>query len=121
MIEFSSSLKLNEIHVVDSSFNEKLKNIIFPKQALISGEERPENLGKMGITGTSIVMQIGDDQFRKRISAPTSGTKILVMPQFPYMPDQILGKKWKNSIFRPNFDLSLGSPLPKYKNVFKNF
>ena len=29
MIEFSSSFKLNEIHVVDSPFNEDLKNIIF--------------------------------------------------------------------------------------------
>ena len=82
MIEFSSSLKLNEINLVDSSFNEDPKNIIFPKQALISVEGQVENLGKMGITGASIVMQILDDQFRKRISAPTPGTKILVMPQF---------------------------------------
>ena len=29
MIEFSSSLELNEIHVVDSPFNEDPKNIIF--------------------------------------------------------------------------------------------
>ena len=29
MIEFSSSLKLNEIHKVDSPFNEDPKNIIF--------------------------------------------------------------------------------------------
>ena len=28
MIEFSSSLKLNEIHVVDSPFNEDPKNIV---------------------------------------------------------------------------------------------
>ena len=51
MVKFSSSLKLNEIHIVDRPFNEDPKNIIFP--------------------GTSIVMQIGGDQFRKRISAPT--------------------------------------------------
>ena len=36
--------KLNEIHVVDSPFNEDLKNIIFSKEALISGEGRPEIL-----------------------------------------------------------------------------
>ena len=30
------------------------------------------------------------------------GIKILVVPQFSYMSDQILGKKMKNSIFRPN-------------------
>ena len=29
MIKFSSSLKLNEIHMVDSPFNENLKNITF--------------------------------------------------------------------------------------------
>ena len=48
MIEFSSSLKLNEIHVVDSPFNENPKNIIFSREALILGERRSENLGKMG-------------------------------------------------------------------------
>ena len=43
MIEFSSSLKLNEIHMVDSPFNEDPKNIIFSREALISGEGRPAN------------------------------------------------------------------------------
>ena len=38
-------------------------------------------------------MQIGGDEFRNRISAPIPGTKILVIPQFSYMPDQISGKK----------------------------
>ena len=88
MIDFSSSLKLNKI----SPFNEDPKNIIFSREALISGEGRPENLGKLAITGTSIVMQIGGGQFRKRYQPLPPGTKILVMPQFPYMPDQILGK-----------------------------
>ena len=37
-------------------------------------------------------MQIRGGQFRKRISTPTPGTKVLVMPQFSYMPDQISGK-----------------------------
>ena len=66
MIEFSGSLKLNEIHTVDSHFNEDPKNIAFFREVLISGEGRSENLGKWAITGTSIVMQIGGDQFRKR-------------------------------------------------------
>ena len=48
MTEFSSSLKLNEIHIVDSPFNEDPKNANFSRKALISGEERPENVGKMG-------------------------------------------------------------------------
>ena len=34
MIEFSSSFKLNEIHVVDSLFNEDLKNINFFQEGL---------------------------------------------------------------------------------------
>ena len=37
MIKFSSSFKLNEIHVVDSPFNEDPKDINFSKEALISG------------------------------------------------------------------------------------
>ena len=58
MIKFSSSLKLNEIHRIDSPFNEDPKNIIFSREALISGEGRPEKLGEWAITGTSIVIQI---------------------------------------------------------------
>ena len=45
MIEFSSSLELNEIHVVDSPFNEDPKR--FSREALISGEGRSENPGKL--------------------------------------------------------------------------
>ena len=48
MIKFSSSFKLNEIHRVDSPFNEDPKSIIFSREALISGEGLPENLGEMG-------------------------------------------------------------------------
>ena len=48
MIEFSSSLKLNEIHVVDSPFNEDPKNIIFLQGGPNFVEGQSENLGKMG-------------------------------------------------------------------------
>ena len=58
MIEFSNSLKLYEIHTVNSPFNEDPKNIIFSREALIAWEGRPENLGKKAITGTFIVTQI---------------------------------------------------------------
>ena len=58
MIEFSSSLKLNEIHIVDSHFNNDPQNI-FSRQALISGRDGRKIEGKWAITGTSIVMQIG--------------------------------------------------------------
>ena len=59
MIKFSSSFKLNKIHRLDSPFNQDPKNIIFSREALISGKGRPENLGKWEITETFIVMQIG--------------------------------------------------------------
>ena len=36
--------ELNEIHIVDSEHH---KDIIFSREVLISGEARPENLGKM--------------------------------------------------------------------------
>ena len=58
MIKFSSSFKLNEIHVVDSPFNEDPKTINFSREALFSGEGRPENLGKMGNNRDTIIMQI---------------------------------------------------------------
>ena len=48
MVKISSDSYENEIHRVDSSFNEESKNIIFfAKEFLIPGKGRPENLGKM--------------------------------------------------------------------------
>ena len=93
MIEFSSSLKLNEIHIVDSPFNEDPKKF-FPKEALISGEGRSENLGKMG-NNRDICCYANRRlvNFEREYQPLPPGTKILVMPQFSYMPDQILGKK----------------------------
>ena len=71
IIEFSSSLKLNEIHIVNTLSARISKNEFFSRKALISGDRWLKNLGKSAITETSIVMEIGDGQFRKRISAPT--------------------------------------------------
>ena len=48
MIKFSSSFKLNDIHMVDSPLNEDPKNITFSREALVSWEGWAENLGKMG-------------------------------------------------------------------------
>ena len=49
----------NEIKRVDSPFSKDSKNIIFlAREALISGEGRPEKLGKWPKTGKSIVMQV---------------------------------------------------------------
>ena len=48
MVEISNVSYENEIHRVDSPFNEDSKNIFFlAREALISGERWPENLGKM--------------------------------------------------------------------------
>ena len=50
MVKLSNASYENEIHVVDSPFNEDSKNIIFlAREALISEEGRPENLRKMAI------------------------------------------------------------------------
>ena len=48
MIEFSSSLKLNKIHVVDSPFNEDPKNINVFQGGPNFREGTVGNLGKMG-------------------------------------------------------------------------
>ena len=48
MIKFSSSMKLNAIHIVHSPFNKHPKNIFLSWKALMSGERQSENLGKIG-------------------------------------------------------------------------
>ena len=59
MVKMSNASYQNEIHSVDSPFNEDSKNIILlAREALISGEGRPENLGKMAKPGKPNVMQI---------------------------------------------------------------
>ena len=81
MIEFPSSLKLNEIHIIDSPFNKDPKNIFF-QEALILGEERPENVRKMGNNrDIYCYANWGVDNF-KREYQPLPGAKILVMSQF---------------------------------------
>ena len=48
MIEFSSSFKLNEIHIVDNPFNEDPKNIIFFQGGLNFGGWTAGKFRKMG-------------------------------------------------------------------------
>ena len=59
------------------------------------GEGWSKNLGKMGKIGTSIVMQIGGDQFRKGMLVPTSWYQNLCDASLSYLPDQILEKNEK--------------------------
>ena len=48
MVSISNASYENEIHRIDSPFNEDSKNIFFlAGEALFSGEGRPESLGKM--------------------------------------------------------------------------
>ena len=59
MVKISNASYENEIHRVDSPFNEDFKNIILlAREVLISGEGWPENLGKRPKPGKPIVMQI---------------------------------------------------------------
>ena len=59
MVKISNALYENEIHRVDSPFNEDFKNGFFlAMETLISVEIWPENLGKMTKNREPIVMQI---------------------------------------------------------------
>ena len=58
MVKISNASYENEIHRVDSPFNKDSKTIIFwAREALISREGRPENLGKWPEPGKPVVMQ----------------------------------------------------------------
>ena len=93
MIKFSSSFKLNESHRVDSPFNEDPKNIIFFQGGPNFGEGRPENLGKMGNNrDIYCYANWGVVNLERAYQSLPPGTKIPVIPQFPYMPDQFFGK-----------------------------
>ena len=82
MIEFSSSFKLNEIHILDSPFNEDPKTIIF-FQGGTAGK-----LWKMG-NNKDIYCYASREvvNFVREYQPLPHGTKILVMLQFFYMPD----------------------------------
>ena len=120
MIKFSSSLKLNELHIVDSPFNEDPKIYIFSREALVSCEGRPGNLGKIGNNKDIYCYANRGGQFRKRISAPTPWYQNPCDASIFLHARQNFRKKVKNSIFRPKFDLSLGSSAPEIQG-FKNF
>ena len=59
MVKISNASYENEIHRVDSPFNEDSKTILFfGRKALISGKGLLEKLGKWPKTGKPIVMQV---------------------------------------------------------------
>ena len=60
MVKISNASYENEIHRVDSPFNEDFTNMIFlAREALISGEGRPENLGKWPQQGNLLLCKLG--------------------------------------------------------------
>ena len=71
MIKLSGSVKLNEIHMVDSPFNEDPKNIFFQGGPNFEGG----TAGKFREMGNNrniyCYANRGGGEFRKRISAPT--------------------------------------------------
>ena len=72
MIKFSSSFKLNEIHTVDSPFNEDPKNIIFSQGGPNFGGGMAGNFRENGQSqGYLLLCKSGGSEFRKGISAPT--------------------------------------------------
>ena len=61
MVKISNTSYENEIHKVDSPFNEDSKNIFFlAREALILGERRPENGQKQG---NLLLCKLGSGKF----------------------------------------------------------
>ena len=76
--------------MVDSPFNEDSKNIIFSREALISGEGRPKTLGKMDNNRDIChYANRGMVIFEREYLPLPPGIKILVVAQFSYLPEQI--------------------------------
>ena len=114
MIKFSGCSKLNEIHIADSSFNEDL--IFFQGGPNFGGGAAGKFKGKWAITGTSnSYANRGVVNFEREYQPLTPGTKILVMPQFSNMSDQILGKKEKKTfVFDSNSSVYIETVMMQY-------
>ena len=91
-----------------SPFNEDPKNTFFSREALISGKGRPENLRKMD--NNSDIYCFANPWVVNLERAYQPGTNIPVMPQFSYVPDQILGNIEKG----PKFDNIASASIQKY-------
>ena len=95
MIKFSSSFKLNEIYTIDRALKRIPKTYFFQGDPNF-GEGRPEYLGKMGNNrDIYYYANRGVVNFESAYQALPPGTKIFVMAQFSYMPDQFLRKMKK--------------------------
>ena len=64
MVKISNASYENVVHRLDSSFNEDSKNIFFlAREALISVEGWPENLGIMAKKGNILLCKLGSGLF----------------------------------------------------------
>ena len=87
-------------------------------EAIILGEGHLENLGKMGNNrDIYCYANWGVVNFERSYQSLPSGTKIPVMPQFSYMPDQFLGKIKKSQ----NLTLFRVLPSQNIRTYSKNF
>ena len=64
MVKISNASYENEIHRVDSSFNEDSKNMFLARNVLISGEGRAGKFGENGQKqGNLLLCKLGSGQF----------------------------------------------------------
>ena len=93
--------EINEIHRVDSPYNKDPKNVNFFQGGPNFGRGTVGNLRKMGNNrDIYCYANRGLVNFRREYQPLPPGIKILVILQFSYIPDQILGKKMKKLNFQ---------------------
>ena len=114
MIEFLSSLKLNEIQRVDSPFNEDPQNIFFQ-----GGPNFGKFRGNGQYQGHLFLCKSGVVKFRKRISIPTPWYQNnFDVSIFLHAISNFRKKNEKNSIFRPKFGLLPSLNIRTYSKIF---
>ena len=93
MIKFSSSFKLNKIHTIDRPF--EIRNRTFSREALILEGTAGKFWGMSNNRDIYCYANRRVVNFERAYQPLRPGSKILVMPQFSCVPDQILGKRAK--------------------------
>ena len=91
MVKIPNASYENEIHMVDSPFHEDSKYIFWAKEALISKEGRPENLGKMAKNReTYCYANKGVVNSNKKYWPLLHGIEVFALLLFSCMLDQII-------------------------------
>ena len=100
--------------MIDIPFNEDFRNIIFSRETLISEEGLPDNVGKMDNNNDIYCYtNLGVVNLEREHQAPYSWYQNPCDASIFLHARQNFKEKFKNSIFRPKSDLSLGSSPPK--------